>query len=283
MKTINSLSGGKTSSYMAVHYPADYEIFSLVTIDDKTCSPKDKGLTKKVSDKIGKEFIATAESDLTLKVMLDLEQLVGKEIIWLTGESFDNVNKKHGKTVPNMARRYCTTDMKIKPIAEFVYKNVFLKNENCLYNQKVFSNIGIRYDELERAKNGKDRELLTDIVIGKNNERNKWIRKFNWGVANYPLINDKIFHHNIRDFWKSKNLVFPEDSNCVGCFWKDVQQLRKNFDDYPEKMNWFLNQEENSNYNYKSKITYKTIKTIGLQQDFFFGTGSGCQAGFCTD
>lgn len=29
--------------------------------------------------------------------------------------------------------------------------------------------------------------------------------------------------------------------------------------------------------------TYDSVKKIGLQQDFFFGTGSGCQAGFCTD
>jgi diphthamide synthase (EF-2-diphthine--ammonia ligase) len=32
--TINSLSGGKTSSYLAVHYPADIEVFAVVCIDD---------------------------------------------------------------------------------------------------------------------------------------------------------------------------------------------------------------------------------------------------------
>ena len=37
MKTVNSLSGGKTSSYMAVHYPADYNVFALVTTLDKKC------------------------------------------------------------------------------------------------------------------------------------------------------------------------------------------------------------------------------------------------------
>jgi hypothetical protein len=48
-------------------------------------------------------------------------------------------------------------------------------------------------------------------------------------------------------------------------------------------MEWFNKMEINSNYNWKSNITYEQIKKIGLQQDFFFGTGSGCQAGFCTD
>jgi diphthamide synthase (EF-2-diphthine--ammonia ligase) len=81
MKTINSLSGGKTSSYMAIHYPADYNIFSLVTINEPKAAPKDYKLTQYVSDKIGKEFIATAEDDATLIVMRDLEQILGKEII----------------------------------------------------------------------------------------------------------------------------------------------------------------------------------------------------------
>ena len=33
----------------------------------------------------------------------------------------------------------------------------------------------------------------------------------------------------------------------------------------------------------KKEMSYKSAKKIGLQTDFFFGTGSGCQAGFCTD
>jgi hypothetical protein len=88
MKTVNSISGGKTSSYLAKHYPADYNLFSLVRIEDKNCTPKDKKLVQLVSDKIGTEFIATAESDLTLKVVLDLEQVIGSEIKWLIGDTF---------------------------------------------------------------------------------------------------------------------------------------------------------------------------------------------------
>ena len=94
MKTIHSLSGGKTSSYMAVHYPADYNIFALVMIDDLRCKPIDKGIVKYASDKLGLDFIATAESDSTIYAMRDLEQLLGKEIIWVAGKSFDKLNKK---------------------------------------------------------------------------------------------------------------------------------------------------------------------------------------------
>ena len=142
MKTINSLSGGKTSSYMAINFPADYEIFSLVTIDDVRCKPKDNSLVKFVSNKIDKEFIATAEDDLTLKAIIELEQLIGKEIIWVSGKSFDSVIKK-ASIVPNSLMRFCTTELKIRPIFDWWYKNI---------GEKCKMGIGYRYDELERVQ-----------------------------------------------------------------------------------------------------------------------------------
>lgn len=92
MKTVNSISGGKTSAYIAVHYPADYEVFSLVCIDDKNCKPKDTLINTYVNLKLEKfapeygEFIATAEDDKTLYAMMDLEQILGREIVWVRGK-----------------------------------------------------------------------------------------------------------------------------------------------------------------------------------------------------
>ena len=106
---------------MAVHYPADYNVFALVTIEDKACSPKDKALIQKVSDKIGKQFIATAEDDITLIAMFDLEQKLGREIVWLSGKSFEQVNKK-ATILPNRMRRFCTSEMKLKPIFDWWHK-----------------------------------------------------------------------------------------------------------------------------------------------------------------
>ena len=42
MIKVNSLSGGKTSSYIAANYPADYDIFALVRIEDKQSMFPDK-------------------------------------------------------------------------------------------------------------------------------------------------------------------------------------------------------------------------------------------------
>lgn len=95
------------------------------------------------------------------------------------------------------------------------------------------------------------------------------------------MIEDKIVHYHVKKWADKSGLIFPSDSNCVGCFHKPLQQLRKNWDDETTKMQWFANQETNARW--KKEMTYEQIKTIGLQQEFIFGTGSGCQAGFCTD
>lgn len=266
---INSLSGGKTSSYMAVHHIANANIFALVRIEAKYCKPKDESIVKYVSDKIGMEFIATAESDKTLYVMRDLEQLLGKEIIWTTGDTFEQVCFKR-KALPNLMMRFCTTEMKMKPIFEYCYKEFGM----------VKMNIGFRYDEKERA-NSQNTKFKT--IVGQSaNGRNKWA-EIEWRELDYPLIRAKRTHYEIAQWAKSTSLVFPPDSNCVGCFWKDAQQLRKNFDDEPLKMRWFAEMEVKLKRKWKKEMSYEKIKNIGLQQDFFFGTGSGCQAGFCTD
>lgn len=268
MKIINSLSGGKTSSYMAVHYPADYNIFALVTIEDKNCTPKDESIIKYVSDKIGKEFIATAESDTTLYAMRNLEQLLGKEIIWVSGLPFEKMMKKKGGALPNQQWRFCTTELKMRPIWDWWYANI---------GEKVKMGIGFRYDEMERAE-----RLSTSFkgVVGKRGTRNKW-EDIEWREGYFPLIEDKIVHYQVKKWADKSGLIFPSDSNCVGCFHKPLQQLRKNWDDETTKMQWFANQETNARW--KKEMTYEQIKTIGLQQEFIFGTGSGCQAGFCTD
>jgi diphthamide synthase (EF-2-diphthine--ammonia ligase) len=73
MKTVNSISGGKTSSYLAKHYPADINIFSLVRIEDTNnlwMKGKDEKTRQLVSDKLGKEFVGTAEMDEIIYTIL---------------------------------------------------------------------------------------------------------------------------------------------------------------------------------------------------------------------
>jgi hypothetical protein len=270
MITINSLSGGKTSSYMAVHYPADYNIFALVTIEDINCKPKDNSIIKYVSDKIGKEFIATAEDDATLYAMRDLEQMLGREIIWVVGHSFDYIVKHKGGWLPSALRRYCTIEMKMRPIFDWWYKNI---------GEKVKMGIGYRYDEMERAN-----RLTSNFkgVVGKRGTKNKW-EEVEWREGWFPLIENHIIYPKILNWAKSSGIYFPSDSNCVGCFHKHFQQLKKNWDTNPDKMQWFSDKEKIGKGTWRQEGSYDYFKTIPLQTDFDFGGGAGCNAGFCTD
>lgn len=269
MITVNSISGGKTSSYMAVHYPADHDVFACVLIDDPSCAPKDAGLVRAVSDKLGMDFIATAERDATLRVVLDLEQLTGRTVTWVHGKSFDVVNNGR-KAIPNKSWRFCTTEMKMRPMFDWWHRTI---------GEKVEMRIGIRHDELERAE-----KLTTSFkgIVGKRGTLNKW-ELVEWRDVRCPLIADVVDHYQVALWARSTGLPFPADSNCVGCFWKPVQQLRKNWDEEPEKMEWFAGQERACGASFKDGISYDQVKTIGIQQGFNFGTGAGCDAGYCTD
>lgn len=145
MKTVNSLSGGKTSSYIAANYPADYNVFSLVRTDDKKCMFPDAKVRQMVSDRLGTEFIGTLEEDMIIYTMLDLEQFIGSKIDWVTGKTFDETisRGKNGKVqLPTPMRRFCTVEMKIEPIFNFWKDNI---------KEIVETRIGFRANETRRA------------------------------------------------------------------------------------------------------------------------------------
>ena len=152
MKTVNSLSGGKTSSYIAVNYPSDYNVFALVRTNDKNCIFPDKKLRQVVSDKLGGiDFIGTLETDTIIYTMLDLEQYIGKKIDWVSGKTFDDIvisrggKDKEGKSktyVPNLTMRFCTTEMKLQPIFDWWRKEI---------NEVAKFRIGFRKNETKRA------------------------------------------------------------------------------------------------------------------------------------
>jgi hypothetical protein len=142
MITLNAISGGMTSAYIAANYPADINYFCLVRTNDKTCIFPDKKLRQIVSDKIGTEFIGTLENDTIIYTILDLEQFIGKEITWLTGQPFEDIIRKR-KALPGIQQRYCTTELKINPIKKFWNDNI---------NEPVEVRIGFRANEQNRAK-----------------------------------------------------------------------------------------------------------------------------------
>ncbi len=275
MKTINSLSGGKTSSYIAANYPADYNVFALVRTNDKKCLFPDAKIRQIVSDKIRTEFIGTLEMDEIIYTMLDLEQFIGKEITWLSNNTFEDVILKHSAYLPNIMTRYCTTDLKVKPIAQWCYENTKLPIE---------MRIGFRANEISRANKMIERQIKGienfKFKVGEKNGRNKW-QELPYRMVRFPLIEDVIFKDTIENFWQGKPVRFAQRNNCVGCFHRNELLLNYLSVHQENKFNWFIDQEQKNGNTFKKGITYEKIKQHKLQLELFEDDFNECDSGYC--
>ena len=284
MKSVNSLSGGQTSSYVAANYPADFNVFALVRTSDAKCLFPDEKVRQIVSDKIGTEFIGTLEDDMIIYTILDLEQYIGKKIYWVTGKTFDDTllrGKNKQVYLPNVFQRFCTSEMKLVPIYNW-WKNNF--------NEPVEMRIGYRANENRRAlksqmkANENGMQTFKDIVGHSKNGRNKW-KQIEWQKQTYPLVKDGIFKDHIVEYWKDKPVRFAYMNNCIGCFHRNEVLLNLMSKMYPEKFDWFCKQEHNSytdkKQTFKNGITYERIKQYQFQQELSFDDFTECDSGYC--
>jgi hypothetical protein len=279
MKTVNSISGGKTSAYVAKHYPADYNIFALVTTDDKNCLYPDAKVRQLVSDKIGKDFIGTLEDNIIINTILDLEQFIGSKIDWVSGDSFDKVINKYG-LLPSALRRYCTADMKLKPIFDFWDNNI---------KEIVEVRLGFRSNEVNRmnnvlSKTNSNGFLEFKKIVGKRKTQNKW-QNIEWQKPVFPLINDNIYKDTIEEYWIDKPVKFAFMNNCVGCFHKQPPLLNYMYKNHKEKIEWFINKESNRKHNWDKfrvdGLTYDKIVNYNFTMDMFDEDFNECDSGFC--
>jgi len=278
MKTVNSLSGGKSSSYIAINYPADYNVFSLVRTNDKSCIYPDSKIRQIVSDKIGCDFVGTTEQDDIIKIMLQLSEKI--DIDWITGETFEDVINYKGGYLPNLMVRYCTTHLKMIPIFKWWKENI---NEVCDMR------IGFRKGE-ERRQNNMLNKLNDNgneeikVVVGKVGTRNKW-GMVEWRKPSFPLIDNGIDNRTIQEYWnKNNDIDFPKGyyNNCVGCFHRSPMFLNKMNQEHPNKIEWFSKMEEvNAPNTFRKDVTYKEIQQYNPQSELSFDDFAECDSGFC--
>ena len=279
--TVNSISGGKTSAYLMAHYPANINIFALVRVEDTDnlwMKGKDEKTRQLVSDKIGKNFIGTVEMDEIIYTILDLEQHTGQGVNWVSGDTFEQVIKNHGNYLPNQMARFCTTDMKIIPIFDFLKENT---------NLPVKMRIGLRPTELNRKANILERadesglEMFKTVVgKSKNGKRNKW-DEVPYRYVEFPLIDDNIQKDTIYNYWDENNVRFAYRNNCVGCVNRQPLFLSHIAQKDKESFNWFVKQEELTGNTFNSKAMYKDILRFGIQNQLFEEDFNECDSGYC--
>jgi hypothetical protein len=279
MTTITSVSGGRTSAYLAANYPSDYLLFALVRIEDNDCRFPDETIRKIVEDRIQAPFIATAEDDKIIYTMLDLEQYLGKKINWVTGDTYDQMIKKEmGGHLPNIERRRCTTSLKLVPMAQWWLANI---------GEPILTQIGFRANEASRANNALEKlnsEGFAEIEIPVAHKMTKrgWNRvnkTVAWQRPIFPLIEHGIFKQDIMKYWEGKAVRFADYNNCVGCFHRTPLFLAKMYDIHPTKMDWFMKQEKKGTW--KKDIRYDQLRKWNVQRSLSFDDLGGCASGYC--
>ena len=280
MKTVNSISGGKTSSYIAKHFPADINIFSLVRIEDKDnfwMKGKDEKTRQLVSDKLGCEFIGTAEMDDIIYTILDLEQFIGTKIDWVTGKTFEQIIKDNYNYLPNKMTRYCTVEMKLKPIFNFLRENTELPIE---------MRIGFRPTEINRANKVLERADENGIeyfetIVGKRKTQNKW-GKIAYRKVTFPLIENNISKDTIYNYWNDKPVRFAYRNNCVGCVNRQPLMISHMASKDIDKVNWFHKIEQNTGNRFISDASFEQILKFNSQGLLFSDDDfNECDSGFC--
>ena len=276
-KSCTSVSGGKTSAYLASNYPTDYNVFALVRTEDSNCKFSDDTLRRRVEDRIQKPFIGTLEDDLIITTIFDLEQHIGREISWVSGVTYEETIKRKGQYLPNQQSRFCTTEMKLRPMFHWWAENI---------GEPIRMNIGFRANEVRRAETMMAKtndEGLTEFkaTFEKNSRgQNKWVTVA-WQEPSFPLIKDQIFKDHIHEYWEDKNVTFAPFNNCVGCFHRNPLFLRKMAQEHPNKMEWFAVQEEENKGTFKKEISYREIINWNLQAELSFDDFTDCDSGYC--
>ena len=281
MKTITSVSGGKTSAYLAENYPSDDLVFALVRIESKKAMFPDPKIRQVVEDRIQAPFIATAEDDMIIYTMLDLEQYLGRKINWVTGITFDEVIEKKGGWLPNKLHRYCTSWLKIDPIFNYWRDN---------YDEPVHMNIGYRANETRRAIKMKGRlndngYLEHHAIVGQSkNGRNKWA-DIPYQKPSFPLIEANVYRDTIHNFWLDKPVRFAERNNGGGGVQRNPILLKHESEVHPEKMNWFAEQEElkmkkNKKATWRSDVDYRRIINMKPQLSLMNEMFTECDSGY---
>lgn len=224
--TCISFSGGRTSAYML------YQVLQA-----------NNGLP---SDAVVCFANTGKEEEATLKFVNDCSVNWGVKIHWIEyqdheepaqrykevtyktasrkGEPFEAIIRKR-QYLPNPVTRFCTSELKIRPMACFLKHSGFF--DDCIKSElEGASWIGLRYDEARRATKIKDKRRI-------------------------PLFMAKVTVQDISDFWAVQpfNLELPTykgrtlAGNCDLCFLKPLNQVATLIAEKPERAIWWAKME----------------------------------------
>lgn len=247
-----SISGGRTSSFMTIELLKDELYKDAVVIFTNTGKEKEK----------------------TLEFVNNVDKLIGGRIVWLEyenndigfkqvtfetasrdGEPFRELVLKR-KFCPNIMARFCTQELKIRPMKKYCKKILGWENWTNL--------VGIRYDEPRRYNKVKS------------------VIKNECFEVEHPLVKWKITKPDVLSYWSKMpfNLELKDyEGNCDLCFLKGKKIKQQILRDKPETADWWIETEKAVNGRFVKDYSYESLRSFLIAApEFSFDDSIDC---FC--
>ena len=220
--TVISFSGGRTSAYMLWKV---LEAHGGKLPDEAVVCFANTGKEEEATLEFVRDCGLNWNVDITWIEFVDDEnkfKVVNFDTASRNGEPFEALIKKK-KYLPNPVTRFCTVEMKIRPIAKYLHSIGFCKKPS--HGEKM-AWVGIRFDEPRRAAKIPDKERL-------------------------PLFYDGVTKKTVGEFWKAQDfdLNLPNmngvtmHGNCDLCFLKGGNQVQSLIDEKPSRAIWWAKME----------------------------------------
>ena len=250
MNEVISFSGGKTSAYMTYLLLKDNP--EIPVIFANTGKEREETLV----------FVSEFETYFNKKIhWVEFSDNDNKfiEVNFLTasrkGEPFEALINKR-KYLPNVVTRFCTGDLKIKPMKKFIKNKFGWKN--------WINHVGIRYDEPKRW-NPKHKDIYE---------------------VNHPLRWLKVTKKEVNEFWE--NMPFnlnlkSHEGNCDLCFLKGNAKKIQIMKDNPELVNWWIEMESKINSTFVKGVKYEQIFNLSKRKNLFSDFENESISCNCTD
>jgi len=185
------------------------------------------------------------------------------------GEPFEAVIKKKNY-LPNPVTRFCTVEMKIRPIARYLVDIGFAEKTSHAENM---SWVGIRADEQRRAAKISEKDRIPLAMAGVTKETVGDFWKGQTFDLNLPNINGVTYH-----------------GNCDLCFLKGANQTFRLIKEKPDRALWWIKMENTTLASKptgatfrKDRPSYLEMYNYALEQDDLFSTDDESIACFCGD
>jgi len=266
--SVISFSGGRTSAYMLwrileAHNGKLPEFAKICFANTGKEMPQTLDFIRDCGEKWDVEivwlerFARRAKEDEKNKFAYET-RIVDYESASRNGEPFAQLIKTYGYA-PNPVARYCTTQLKIRAISEYLVNTCGFKNPYVGF-------IGIRGDEPRRA-------VKMSGTVESGQERY------------LPLYLDGVTAKDVGDFWNAQefDLNLPNNNgvtdlgNCDLCFLKGYRKKQSIIQARPDLADWWIETEASLSADVgkaaffrKDSPSYAQMKQIALEQTPMF-------------